>query len=97
MAVSGLSFEQPLVGAGKAKSRVLRLNGPRKQWSHLAEPRIPVFKADVSARASYHRPSILIAYTLTSGCGPNHECGKHGCVQFCVCEVLSLKTDGNLI
>ena len=23
-------------------------------------------------------------YTLMSGCGQNHECGKHGCVQFCV-------------
>ena len=54
----------------------------RKQWSHLAEPRIPVFMADFSARASYRRPSILIAYTLTSGCGQNHEWGKHGCVQW---------------
>ena len=69
----------------------LNINGHRKQWSHLAEPRIPVFKADFSARASYRRPSILITcpsilitYTLTSGCGQNHECGKHGCVQFCV-------------
>ena len=84
MAVSGLSFEQPLVGARSAISWVLSIIGPRKQWSHLAEPRIPVFKADFSARASYHRPSILIAYMLTSGCGQNHECGKHGCVQFCV-------------
>ena len=48
------------------------------------EPRIPVFKANFSARASYHRPSILIAYTLMSGCGQSHECGKHGCLQFCV-------------
>ena len=63
MTVSWLSFEQPLIGAGLAKSRVLSINGPRKQWCHLAEPQIPVFKADFSARASYHRPSILIAYT----------------------------------
>ena len=93
MATSGLSFEKPLVGAGWAISQVLSINGPRKQWSHLAEPRIPVFKADFSARASYRRPSILITYTLTSGCGQNHECGKHGCL----CEVLSVKTDGNFI
>ena len=73
MAVPGLSFEQPLVGAGYANSWVLSINRPRKQWSHLAEPRIPVFKADFSARASYRRPSILITYTLTSGCGQNHE------------------------
>ena len=56
MAASGLSFEQPLVGAGWAISRVLSINGPRKQWSHLAEPQIPVFKAEYFARAS-HRPS----------------------------------------
>ena len=83
MAVPGLSFEQPLVGAGLTKSRVLSINGPRKQWSYLAEPRIPVFKAEFSARASYNRPYILIVYTLMSGCGQNHECRKHGCVQFC--------------
>ena len=38
-------------------------------------------------RVTDRRPSILIAYTLTSGCGQsgqNHECGKHGLVQFCV-------------
>ena len=85
MAVSGLSLNSPWLEPGAwAISRVLSINEPRKQWSHLAEPRIPVFKADFSARASYHRPSILIMYTLMSGCGQNHECGKHGCVQFCV-------------
>ena len=52
----------------------------------------PVFKADVSARAS---PSILIAYLLMSGCGQRHECGQHGCSAV-LCEVLSMKTDGNL-
>ena len=74
---------------------VLSVNGPRKQWSHLVEPRIPVFKADFLL-ASYHCPSILIAYSLTSGCGHNHECRKHG-VCAVLCEVLSVKTDGNLI
>ena len=53
MAASGLSFEQPLVEAGQAISRVLSINGPRKQWSHLAEPRIPVLLERVTiARAS---------------------------------------------
>ena len=82
MAVSGLSFEQRS-RVGQILSFKHKRAGARKQWSHLAQPRIPVFKADFSARASYHRLSILIVYTLMSGCGQNHECGKHGCVQFC--------------
>ena len=44
-----------------------------------------LFKADFSARASYRHPSILIAYTLTSGCGQNHEWESMAVhVQFCV-------------
>ena len=58
-------------------------NGPRNSGlMHLVDPRILVFKADFSARVSYRCPSILIAYSLKSGYGQSHECGKHGCVKF---------------
>ena len=80
----GSALNSPWLEPSRPFLGCISINGPRKQWSHLAEPRIPVFKADFSARASYRRPSILIAYKLTSGCGQNHEWGKHGCVQFCV-------------
>ena len=65
----GSALNSPWLEPGRPNLRFVSINGPRKQWSHLAEPRLPVFKADFSARASYHRPSILIAYTLMSGCG----------------------------
>ena len=68
MEASGLGRLNTLVGAELAISQVLIVNGPRKQCCLLVQPQIPVFKADFSARASYHCPSILIAYSLMSGC-----------------------------
>ena len=69
MAVSVFASEKPLVGAGYAISIHLSINGPRKQYSHLALPPIPVFEVDFSARVSYYCSSILIESSLTSGCG----------------------------
>ena len=69
MVVSVFAGKKPLVGARYAISLDLSINGPRKQYSHLALPPIPVFEVDFSARVSYYCSSILTESSLTSGCG----------------------------
>ena len=68
--------------------------GLKKQWSHLAEPRIPVSKADFSARAS-----LIPSPEHLDRVHVNEWVWSESRAWLCavLCEVLSVKTDGNLI
>jgi len=83
MDVSGLRFENALVGPERATAVLLCTNGLRKQFSCTApisdgEAFIPVWASGCRLSA------VTFGSSLMGGCGLSHECVEDGCKSTCV-------------